>query len=310
MSHIGSLIVRSLLLLTLVATPLEVGGISIAGKTTSTGLLGDEFTTNSTKKQYLCATHPNHDQLTLAEEQFALDKTSGPTSLEARKSIPIDVHWHVISKDKTLAGGNIPTSQILAQIRTLNADFGGRFTWRLVKTTRTINAEWFSGAGPDTPKQTAMKSALRQGGKADLNIYSVGFTNPKLQGLLGYSTFPSDFRTNPKDDGVVFLYSTVPGGTGSPTNMGRSLTHEVGHWVGLYHTFQGGCAGAGDYVSDTAAEESPAYGCPKKRDTCSEGPPSQDPFHNFMDYTDDACMTSFTDGQMARALEQMRTYRL
>ncbi|KAJ7142829.1 hypothetical protein C8R44DRAFT_924514 [Mycena epipterygia] len=206
------------------------------------------------------------------------------------------IYFHVVSKDSTVAGGNFPDSQITAQVNIMNAAYSGPgITWVLGGTTRTVNAAWFNGAGPDSSLQTAMKSALRTGGVADLNVYTVDFVSGSGAGLLGYSTFPSSYSGAPTDDSVVMLFSSTPGGSTTNYNLGQTLTHEAGHWIGLYHTFQGGCSGSGDSVSDMAPEASPASGCPTSRDTCSGG--GVDPIHNFMDYSYDSCMTGFTAGQ-------------
>jgi Pregnancy-associated plasma protein-A len=222
----------------------------------------------------------------------------------------INVYFHVITS--TSGQGNVSDQMIADQIQVLNDSFSGltggantRFRFQLAGVTRTANNTWFA-AGPDTAAEAQMKAALRQGGAGDLNFY----TNNPSGGLLGWATFPNWYAGNPLDDGVVCLYSSLPGGSAAPYNEGDTGTHEVGHWLGLYHTFQGGCNGQGDYVSDTPAERSSAFGCPAGRDSCAgKKAPGVDPIENFMDYTDDFCMYKFSQGQADRASSLSATYR-
>ena len=219
----------------------------------------------------------------------------------------IPVYWHVINNGSALSNGNIPDSQITAQINVLNAAYASTgWTFTLASVDRTTNASWYTCSGGSC--ETQMKNALRKGTADDLNIYS----NNMGGGLLGWATFPSSYASQPKLDGVVLLYSSVPGGTAAPYNLGDTGTHEVGHWMGLYHTFQGGCSKqgttGGDLVSDTPAERSPAYGCPTGRNSCANIA-GNDPITNFMDYTDDACMNTFSAGQDTRMDSLFTTYR-
>jgi hypothetical protein len=261
-------------------------------------------TANGVVTPRACGTSISAEKLAKAEAHFNSIKTESFSA--AAKTFPI--YFHVINKGSGITNGDVPDSQLQAQLDVMNQDYAScGFSWTLGGIDRTTNTDWFNKAGPSSTQQTAMKKALRKGGANALNVYTVGFTSGSGAGLLGYATFPSDYSSNPSDDGVVMLFSSVPGGTATNYNLGRTLTHEAGHWVGLYHTFQGGCSASGDQVSDTPPEASPASGCPTGRDTCSGG--GVDPIHNYMDYSYDSCMTEFTAGQCTRASSQVATYR-
>jgi hypothetical protein len=212
----------------------------------------------------------------------------------------IDVYFHVINNGAGVANGDLTQQMIDDQIEVLNNAYAfAGWSFRLVSVSRTTNAAWYT-MSPGSAAETQAKTALRQGSADDLNIYSA---NPG-GGLLGWATFPTDYQSNPTNDGVVILHSSVPGGSAAPYNEGDTGTHEVGHWMGLFHTFQGRCI-IGDRVNDTPYERSPAFGCPVGRDSCASKP-GLDPIFNFMDYTDDACMNEFSAGQDAR-MDQMFT---
>ena len=221
-------------------------------------------------------------------------------------SVDIAVYVHVITT--TTGQGSVSTAMINNQIAVLNQSYSGAtggidspFRFHLVSADTTANNTWFN-AGPGSTAEAAMKNALRQGSADDLNIY----TNNGA-GLLGWATFPSDYTRSPRNDGVVIYYQSLPGTAFVPYNLGDTATHEVGHWLGLFHTFQGGCSKTNDGVDDTPAERTEAFECPAGRDTCNAA--GLDPIENFMDYTDDDCMFKFTDGQSERMGTMWTRYR-
>lgn len=218
-------------------------------------------------------------------------------------SATIDVYFHVIQSKS--GEGACYISQVNDQLAALNNAYKQiGITFRLGGEPKAYeNDDWYN-IRPGDSAQTAMKNLLHMGGSKTLNVYFTSIGG----GILGYSTFPKDYKSNPRDDGVVINTGTLPRGSMAPYNLGATLIHEVGHWAGLYHTFQGGCDGDGDFVSDTPAQASASSGCPVGRNSCPG--PGLDPINNYMDYTIDSCMNQFTRGQADRIAQQMQAYRL
>jgi len=252
-----------------------------------------------------CATkdHDEKEREQVTQENSRFKKALAASGQEVERapgSVTVPVYFHVIRSGS--GAGDVTNAEINAQIAVLNEAYSGQagggadtpFRFTLAGVTRTNNEAWYT-MGYGSQEEKAAKAALRVGGAETLNIYTANLGG----GLLGWATFPSDYRKHPSQDGVVILNESVPGGSADPYNLGDTATHEVGHWVGLYHTFQGGCSKRNDQVADTPAEQSPAFGCPSARNTCNAA--GLDPIENFMDYTDDACMFEFTAGQSVRA---------
>ena len=183
---------------------------------------------------------------------------------------------------------------------------GGRhaFRFRQVGITWTVNPAWYVMA-PNTTAERQAKAALRQGGSSTLNVYSANIGDS----LLGWATFPQNYHDQQTKDGVVILDESMPGGNLDIYSEGDTGTHEVGHWLGLYHTFQNGCSNQGDQVADTAPEKSPAFDCPVGPGHLREGRRRSTRSTNFMDYTQDSCMNEFTAGQAQRMSDIWLAYR-
>ncbi|HBY60752.1 MAG TPA: zinc metalloprotease [Solibacterales bacterium] len=253
-----------------------------------------------------CATKQPDDIEAAEIDRTILDrvKRKGPFAGAVR----VPVYFHVISRGSGIENGDVPSNMVREQIRVLNEGYASvGFQFDLVEITRTLNPAWFDML-PGTAAERDAKTALRKGGSNALNLYSAALGNV----LLGYAYFPSilESPTFRVLDGVVVLYSSLPGGSAAPYNLGDTATHEVGHWLALYHTFDGKCSQFGDYVGDTPAERSPAFGCPVGRDTClGTKSAGVDPIENFMDYSDDACMYKFSANQGARMQAAWVAYR-
>lgn len=212
----------------------------------------------------------------------------------------IKVAWHVISNGST---GNVAQSAIDAQIAYMNQRYAGTgFTFVLASVDRTSNSKYFTMT-PGSRNETNCKNALAIDPAHRFNVYSAA----PGQGLLGWATFPWSYAETSKLHGVVIHYGSLPGGSLTNYNLGGTLAHEAGHYLGLYHTFQGGCTAPGDQVDDTPYEKTATSGCPSNKDTCPAA--GVDPIHNYMDYSYDACYTQFTAQQITRMQSSVGTYR-
>ena len=239
-----------------------------------------------------------------AAEDPAADKVKVGAGFTA--TIPVYVHIIIGAGNE----GNLTNAEITDQIRVLNLAYSGfyggvntPFRFSLAGIDRTVNPAWFS-MEPESATELEAKAALRRGGLGTLNIYT---TNGANDFFLGWAYLPKDAKRVPTLDGTIVHWGSLPGGPIEGFNLGHTATHEVGHWLGLYHPFDFGCNRNGDYVKDTPAEAEPSFGCPVGKDTCKD--PGVDPIHNYMDYSDDPCYEEFSGGQSERMAKQFRHYR-
>jgi len=225
--------------------------------------------------------------------------------------IPVVVHVITSSSGE----GAISDAMIQSQIDILNEDFQalsgspGQFgtntgiSFHLAThdpagnptngITRTVNDSWFHDTGD-------YYGPLAWDPENYLNFYTIELSNG-----LGFALRIPQLASPSLYDGITIHWAAFGRNApiGPPFNQGRTATHQVGHHLGLRHTFLGSCVGpnapcytSGDFLCDTEPEALPTRGCPSSRDSCS----TPDPFHNYMDYTDDVCMQEFTPEQANR----------
>lgn len=248
------------------------------------------------------------DQLELIEQAASNGNDPGGV-------VTIPVYWHVITTTK---GDGDVSALIPEQMRVFcDAYAGSRFAFDLKGVQVVKNNAWFFAAA-GSADEVAMKAALRKGGAETMNIYT---TNGDV--YLGWATLPFYYKFGPSYDGVVLWWATLPGtglaGT-SPDepdgvltyDQGDTGTHEVGHWLGLEHTFgpgTGACTHPGDYIKDTPVEAEPQFFCAPRNSCTGAAFPGDDPITNFMDYVDDVCMDNFTADQTKRMRKHWHAFR-
>ena len=263
-------------------------------------------------KQRCGTRRPGDEEVRGMENAISQARSQRGAKPGAAATIPVWVH--VINKGSGFDNGDLSDHMIREQIRVLNDSYDGGtggadsgFAFDLAGITHTTNQNWFENMVFDLDVELEAKRALRRGGDDTLNLYTVD-GGP----YLGWAYYPTilDNVTYAVLDGVVVDWRSLPGGTFEIYSEGDTATHEVGHWQGLYHTFEGGCSKNNDYVADTPAEFSPAFFCPVGRDSCSmPSRPGLDPIENFMDYTQDSCMFQFSAGQVERMQAAWAAYR-
>jgi hypothetical protein len=286
---------------------------SVAAAPSHSDVSGVECATDEGSAARVRPGEHKHERNEMSAKEVAAAEKDMKARLAAKRGIAIQavttvpVVFHVVTASG--GAGNVTDTQINQQIAEMNQNFAGgessaaantEFQFTLQAVRRWTNTTWFNNV--DSPSvEAAMKSATREGDAGVLNIWS---TNTSY---LGFATFPSWYAADPELDGVVIQYGSVPGGNIANFNLGKTASHETGHWLGLYHTFQGGCSSTNDQVSDTPAQRTSTSGCPAGKDTCPSA--GVDPIHNYMDYSYDSCYNQFTPGQKARMQNQWAAYR-
>ncbi|KAK1252483.1 hypothetical protein MKX08_003670 [Trichoderma sp. CBMAI-0020] len=252
--------------------------------------------------RFSCGATPSEQFKEISKSLAKEEAVARRLGRRAIHEVQVNVYMHIVASSEDLHDGNLSDQDVLNQFQVLKTDFEPTgIIFNLKSIDRTFNATWANNTD-----LRRMWYHVRNGSYSDLNLWFI----PELE-HYGYCTIPTTgdtLRYAIHQDGCTIRSDTVPGGRANNYNLGKTVTHEVGHWMGLLHTFQGGCDGVGDYIEDTPAQASPSEGCPEGRDSCPNKP-GLDPIHNYMDYSYDACYTEFTPGQVDRMVRVWDAYR-
>ncbi len=201
------------------------------------------------------------------------------------------------------------------EFRLANVDPDGNSTNGITRTVGTPTIFGFPVTFYDPFTNNAKSDAT--GGKDPwpTNEYLNVWVCPLFTGLLGYAQFPGD---DPLTDGVAIDYHVFglnnPNATGlfDVYDGGRTTCHEVGHWLSLYHIWGDGDCTIDDGIADTPDADAQSQGCDLNKNTCTEssGPEFNDMVENYMDYSEDACMNMFTNGQINAMRTTLETERV
>ncbi len=255
---------------------------------------------------------PKVDSKMEAIEKHTQRYIANPQDRAVNGVVTIPVVFHVVYRTST---ENISDAQIQTQLDVLNEDFrrtnsdadgtwsqaadteiefclatvdpNGNATSGITRTSTNVN-----GFGTNDSVKSASSGGVNAWNTSEyLNVWVCNIGG----GILGYAQFPGG---NASTDGVVngYQYTGTIGTATAPFNLGRTLTHEVGHWLNLRHIWGDGNCNADDFVSDTPTSDGANYGCATGHVSCN----TTDMVQNYMDYSDDGCMNLFTEGQKTR----------